>query len=121
VLLLAILVVTLVNGIKKMSDYWKDNNITKPQQIVVCAANRYRDIIVCGARHYDKVMHGQIAGMGGLNALLVDDIKVEQGFINQFCEFLTRNEALKVVKENNQPFNQKRNGSSTELFSEGLY
>jgi len=45
----------------------------------------------------------------------------EQGFINQFGDFLTREEALTIVQENGQRFNAERNGSTTELFSEGLY
>lgn len=45
----------------------------------------------------------------------------EQGFINQFGEFRTREEALKIALENGQPFDAKRNGSTNQLFSEGLY
>jgi len=45
----------------------------------------------------------------------------EQGFINQFGEFLTREEALDVVKESGQPFDIERNGHAHKLFSEGLY
>jgi len=98
-----------------MSDYWKDNNITKPQQIIVCAACKKDDTIIAGARHFDKVMRSQMKQM---------DIKwttAEQGFIDQFGEFLTREEAMKVVKENGQPFDIERNGGDDVLFSEGLY
>lgn len=96
-------------------DYWTKNGIEKPQQIVVCAANRKEGIIFCGARHCDSVMRSQSQAR---NMKLTN---CEQGFINQFGEFLTRKEAFKIVQENNQHFNAERNGSKTELFSEGLY
>ena len=98
-----------------MGDYWSDNGIKKPQQIVVCAANKFGDVILCGARHWDKIMHKQ-ADMMDLKT-----VHHEQGFINQFGEFLTRIEALEVVKNSGQAFDVERNGSTLELYSEGLY
>jgi len=100
-----------------MGDYWKDNGIEKPQQIVVCAACRVNGTMVCGARHFDKVMTDQIARL----PLRLSWNTAEQGFINQFGDFLTREEAMKIVKENGQPFNIERNGGDVSLFSEGLY
>jgi len=98
-----------------MGDYWKDNGIEKPQAIVVCAANRVDGIIFCGARHCDSVMRNQAkaAGMKLTGA--------EQGFINQFGEFLTREEAMQIVLENGQPFDIIRNNGTSYLFSEGIY
>lgn len=96
-------------------DYWTKNGITKPQEVIVCAANRKKGLIFCGARHCDKVMRAQA------HAARTNLIASEQGFINQFGEFRTREEALQIVLENGQPFNAERNGSSTDLFSEGLY
>ena len=104
-----------------MSDYWKDNNIVKPQQIVVCAACRYNTLILCGARHWDKVMNKQLDTIRR-DAPDIHGYKFDQGFIDQFGQFLTRVEAMQVVKDNGQPFNKKRNGGSDiELYSEGLY
>lgn len=100
-----------------MTDYWTENGLVKPQAVVVCAANRHKTgFIICGARHWDMIMHAQAEASG-----LVDWRDCEQGFINQFGEFLTREEALSVVKESGQPFDQERNVSKTKLFSEGLY
>ena len=46
----------------------------------------------------------------------------EQGFIDQHNVFYTREEAMKIVLSNDQPFNLKRNGGDiTKLYSEGLY
>lgn len=101
-------------------DYWEKNGIKKPQAIVVCAACKTGDVILCGARHWDAVMRHQLAVMQSFGSSMKAHL-FEQGFINQFGEFLTRKEALQVVKESGQPFDVKRNGSDTELFSEGLY
>lgn len=103
-----------------MSDYWKDNNIKKPQQKIVCAACSDSTIIICGARHWDKIMNRQFDAIKRTNPDLRSS-KFEQGFIDQFGEFLTRKEAMKVVKENGQPFDAERNGDDDELYSEGLY
>ena len=46
-----------------MSDYWEDNNIEKPQSVIVCAACRMRsmpDKVICGARHFDSTMQAII-------------------------------------------------------------
>ena len=98
-------------------DYWEKNNIKKPQQIVVCAANKLPSgVILCGARHWDKIMRAQCDAIGEKGG------REKQGFIDQFGEFLTREEAMEIVKENGQPFNMERNGSGdVVLFSEGLY
>lgn len=44
-----------------------------------------------------------------------------QGFVDQFGNYLTRKQALYIVVENGQEINWDRNGSTTELYSEGLY
>ncbi len=99
-----------------MSDYWTERGLTKPQQIIVCAANRVGDLIICGARHCDPIMRAQAAAAG------VRLTASEQGFINQFGEFLTRREAMDIVLENGQPFDAQRNsGNGRDLYSEGLY
>ena len=96
-------------------DYWQKNSIKKPQQIVVCAAIQVDDVLLCGARHCDKVMRAQAKAMG------ISMKCAKQGFIDQFGDFLTREEAMKIVKANGQPFNIKRNSGDVVLFSEGLY
>ena len=98
-------------------EYWDQNGITPPVEKVVCAANRLEDgTILAGARHWDEVMRQQAERITGTRKH-----NAEQGFINQWGVFLTRKEALAVVKTSGQPFDPKRNGSTTLLFSEGLY
>jgi hypothetical protein len=95
-------------------DYWKKNNLIKPQEIIVCAANKYGDTILCGARHHN--INTQAYQLG---------FKKEpnnQGFINQFGEFRNRQEAMIIVKQSGQKFDAKRNGGNgLDLYSEGLY
>jgi len=81
-----------------MSDYWKDNGIEKPASRIVCAANRKDGRIITGARHYDKVMREQMIASEGLEWWR----SCEQGFINQFGEFLTREEAWVIANANGQ-------------------
>lgn len=106
-----------------MSDYWTKNGITKPQSIIVCAAclmqNGSNQYMMVGPRHWDSTMRNQL-----LDTRIPDDGELtqgEQGFIDQFGDFYNRVDALAIVKTNGQPFNAERNGSDTELFSEGLY
>lgn len=97
-------------------DYWEENGLVKPQEVIVCAANRLPNgVILCGARHWDDIMCEQAVAMG------VSDEDVEQGFINQFGEFRTRSEAMQVVLKSGQSFDIERNKGNLYLFSEGLY
>jgi len=106
-----------------VKDYWEENNIPKPLQIIVCAACRIdtngegEDIILCSARHWDNVMRIQARAMGYLDHAPA----AEQGFIDQFGGFLSRERALTIVKRNGQKFDARRNGSKLDLYSEGLY
>lgn len=100
-----------------MSDYWTENGLVKPAEIIVCAANKLpNEVILCGARHWDHIMCAQADAMG------VRGGDEEQGFINQFGEFRTREEAMQIVLKNGQRFDIDRNGGGDKyLFSEGLY
>ena len=82
---------------------------------VVCAANRLEDgLIICGARHWDQVMRSVADRIGW------DDCKPsEQGFIDQWGNFMDRKEARMVAIENKQPLTDRLH--SRDLFSENLY
>lgn len=80
---------------------------------IVCAANRYGDTIIAGARHHDSIMRGTVRAIGGgdwrkgWDILLGDDWKErgsneEQGFIDQWGRFYTREEASYVAAQNGQ-------------------
>lgn len=89
-------------------------------QRVVCAANRNRvtGLIICGARHFDTIMHRQMEARPPEE--LDDWHRSEQGFIDQFGNFLTREEAHKVATERGQFF-RRFAGDERELYSENLY
>lgn len=86
---------------------------------IVCAAIRYEDIIICGSRHWDT---GMRVIMDCLRSKHKPEYRSrwEQGFIDQTGAFHDRKEAYKIAKAANQ-VNDTRNGSETELYSEGLY
>lgn len=96
--------------------------MTKPR-VVVCAAVRMnyfetKPEIITGPRHFDETMYRQLKGSIKQNWPLEKDS--EQGFIDQYGVFMTREEAWEVACAAGQiryvlPNNYGR------LFSENLY
>lgn len=83
---------------------------------VVCAANRFEDgHIILGIRHWSPDMHLS-AVLQGYDART----KHEQGFVDQFGAFLTRQEAFKIALSQGQyrPYDPYNIGT---LYSEDLY
>jgi len=104
---------------QELRDYWNEEDITPDPEVIVCAANVLNgNIMVCGARHWDRVMLNQAELIGGEGRWWTEE---EQGFINQYGEFRTRKQAMEIIKETGQLFNIDRNGGDCRLFSEGLY
>lgn len=93
------------------------NEDLQVERYVVCAANRRKNdgIIICGARHWDKIMNDVAQSMGDDNYSDWD-----QGFIDQYGFYLTRKEAADIVISNKQQLRdyEIRGG---ELYSENLY
>jgi hypothetical protein len=113
-------------------------------QRVVCAAIRHpRGWLIIGPRHFDKMMHVAIEEASRGEAYRMEDgasepyrkpwYSAEQGFIDQWGNFLTRNEAWRVVARVGQPFRfvgSQRGQAAFEkpddylaqdLYSENLY
>ena len=85
---------------------------------VVCAANRIRlsGDIVLGVRHFDRHM---CSHLDRIVRFACGD-PVEQGFVDQFGVFMTREEAWEVATAANQII--RRCGSDEGcLYSENLY
>lgn len=85
---------------------------------VVCAAIRHKitGAIICGARHFDKIMCKQIEGPKiGVWA------DADQGFIDQFGNFMTRQEAYVIAEKNGQFFGKDAPHEKGCLYSEDLY
>jgi hypothetical protein len=96
------------------AEEWKPDYSVTPRR-VVCAANRHHHsrLIICGARHWDKVMRAQADALG------TGFTEWEQGFIDQFGDFLTRGEAWTVAEEQGQI--RREVSVPGTLFSENLY
>lgn len=90
-----------------------DSELSSPR--IVCAANRYEDIIVPSARHFDPLMHALIDAIG----VNITSGKWEQGFIDQHRKFYTRAEAWVIAEKNGQIIRQV--SSPGILYSENLY
>ena len=91
---------------------------------VVCAANLMKDkqgnsYLIVGARHWDAVV---VAQFEKLRELGIDWEKkgVQQGFIDQRGNFLTREEAWIVAEKANQII-RRVGADGVKLFSENLY
>ncbi len=88
-------------------------------RVVVCAAIRSKTgKLVCGARHWDEAMRGQIMLDGERRPS--EWLSAEQGFIDQFCVFMDRQEAWKVAEAAGQ-IKYKLGHSEGTLYSENLY
>lgn len=102
-----------------MSD-WKPDYTVTPRRIV-CAANRRRTDghIICGARHWDKLMRAQAIQCNTSKIFGHSFNGWDQGFIDQFGDWLTREEAWVVAEEQGQI--RRRCGGGERLYSENLY
>lgn len=101
-----------------MAEQWTPPKDAIPH--IVCAANRYGELIVPGPRHFDSTMHRLIEQLVDTDEVTGADW--ETGFIDQFGRFWSREQAMQIVKDNKQPFDIERNGGNDRvLFSEGLY
>lgn len=92
-------------------------------RVVVCAAIKIGDTILCGARHWDTVMHSQRMAMTDIRENAADrHVREQQGFIDQNGVFMDRREALEVAKAAGQ-IDRRRAKSQPydQLFSEDLY
>lgn len=93
---------------------------------IVSAANRLyfnpecdqKPLIVCGVRHQDSLMWAMKDAMD--EYLLSQVIGEEQGFVDQYGTFHTREEAHKIATKQNQFF-RRCGGDEFRLYSENLY
>lgn len=87
---------------------------------IVSAAIRNKDgSIILGVRHFDNLMHDQIQSLPEEKIKLWYEEDVDQGFIDNRREFLTREQALAVAIAAGQIL--EKTGPKDELFSEDLY
>jgi hypothetical protein len=100
------------------------------QRVVVCAAIRNKKgQVACGARHYDSVMRQVFIRKPNWFERVIlrktfirhkDWYSCDQGFIDQWCIFMDRQEAWKVAEAAGQ-IKYGRPHSVGTLYSEDLY
>lgn len=90
---------------------------------IVCAANRHKfnkNILILGVRHWDMIMRKNLELIKESKPK-IEDTDFDQGFIDNFGQWVDKKEALQIVKDNKQPFDEGRNIVDYQLFSEGIY
>lgn len=87
------------------------------RRLVVCAACKVGDLVVMSPRHWDIPMHYTVAHLKG------DPIAPtgEQGFVDQWGVFMSREEAYQVALRQGQIRYPEEGRGSEKLFSEMLY
>lgn len=106
---------------------WKPDYSVTPQRIV-CAANQHKDgAVVLGIRHFDEVMHEIIHLRKEINPDENWD-GCDQGFVDQFNNFLSREEAWVIAVKANQIYRlvggqteESKSETNVKLYSENLY
>ena len=107
--------------------------ITCNPRYIVCAACKVGNIMFVGPRHWDKTMREQVSLLMGEPDKVVAFKKLfdthseylttgkrdEQGFIDQYGDFWTREEAAEIVTLNGQHLRNHDHGGM--LYSEDLY
>jgi hypothetical protein len=93
---------------------WKPDYSVAPRRVVSAAMMRDGRIIT-GARHFDRIMKAQMEATEGLKWWN----SCEQGFIDQFGDFMSREVAWVVAVHQKQIFQQC--SAPGTLYSENLY
>ena len=98
----------------------------KPEDVrIVSAAIKikkpgYKGLILPGARHFSPAMRQWMQYLIVRTDLTKEDFtQAEQGFVDQYDRFWTREEAAEIVTLNGQPLREPLRGR--QLFSEDLY
>lgn len=88
------------------------------KQLVVCSAirNLKTEAVIASPRHYDGVTHATIALCGDKEGWK----SAEQGFVDQFGVFLTREAAHAIAWARGQ-IRRRCGGDAKTLYSENLY
>lgn len=99
-----------------------------PEERIVCAANRYGDVVLAGVRHGCENMYSLWDNVEKSdNSFFEGWRKEEQGFLTSKYRFVDRFDAWKIALKQKQIVRLVGNQSptnayeETELFSENLY
>lgn len=111
---------------KQTDRYGADGKLITDRKLprIVCAAIRAADgDILIGIRHYSRDMHVQIQSRHD-GKKFMNRLDEDQGFVDQFGKFYSRQEAYFIADRNGQILNEKACGrglTGEKLYSEGLY
>ena len=104
--------------INKLTELYEDASDNEHKRRIVCAANKFPDgTIILGARHWDPLMR---ATFKKLYADRHEAGLEQQGFVDQYQNFMTREEAWIVAMEAGQII-RRVGGDEGCLYSENLY
>lgn len=111
---------------KSCFKFWEHMEGTGVQRRIVSAANRFTDketgevIVIAAARHYSALMSSTLKYLKTKGVELNKAYGDDQGFIDQFDDYHTREEALVIAQWANQlPY--EKCFPEDQLFSEDLY
>lgn len=92
------------------------------RQKVVCAAIQLKDgLVVTGARHFCPTMVAQLERIKNLDDPIGFAATSEQGFIDQWGNFLTRQQAYVIAERQDQFKGEGAPHTKGCLYSEDLY
>lgn len=95
----------------------KTKPVSNKKEFIVCAAIMYDDRIITGFRHSDC-----LEIIENINSLCPIPNRESQGFLTSKHRYVSRTEAFKIAKENNQIWhNMHGNLEDNQLTSEDLY
>lgn len=106
--------------------YWEHLEGKGVQRRIVSAANRFTDketgevIVIASARHYSPLMSKMIKYLETKGVKLSKAHGDNQGFIDQFDDYHTREEALVIAQWADQ-LHYEKGFPEDQLFSEDLY
>ncbi len=106
---------------------WTPVYTITPQRIV-CSAIMHKDgAIITGIRHFDAIMHTTLELRKQINPE-EDWHGCDQGFVDQFGNFLNRTQSWVIASRNNQIYRlvggqakEDLQKSDVQLYSENLY
>jgi len=108
-----------------MAGYEFKENMSSPVIVAAACRNNVDGVIFVGARHFDMVMHQQIDAIYDLDKPEQKRgvSRADQGFIDQFGRFWSREDAFNIAKEAGQLEGREKTDyeGSTTLYSEDLY
>lgn len=92
------------------------------QELIICAAIRFKDQIWRGHRHADamRAMHDSLSFTMSRKQMIKKHVNKDQGFITSLNRYVDRKEAF-IIASNAGQISIGRKELSKELYSEDLY